>query len=115
MFALLLARLLLLQEKAKQRAEQLSYVDQAGNSRTPSIMPAVLSVLVRLRQACIHSSLLPTEIQPIASQPDTSSAADDSSAESPSMAYATPLERIQAKRIQSTKLERVVQIVQVPS
>ena len=98
--------LLISQEKAKQRAEQLSYVDQEGNRRAPSNMPAVLSMLVRLRQACIHSSLLPMDI---------SNAADDSTAESSSTAQATPLERIQAKRRQSTKLERVVQIVQVPS
>lgn len=57
-----------LQDKAAERAAQAAFVNsirpEGAKLRSQvSSMPSVFAVLVRLRQACTHSSLLPPELR----------------------------------------------------
>jgi len=68
-------------------------------------------VLGRLRQACFHSSLLPADLLPATDGSPTHDEKDG--IEKTAMTYAEGLKRIQAKRVQSTKLRRVLRVVKV--
>ncbi|KAL3158216.1 hypothetical protein ABBQ38_010470 [Trebouxia sp. C0009 RCD-2024] len=119
------------------RAALLNSIRPEGSKiRKASSMPAVFAVLVRLRQACTHFSLLPPEMQ-LAWPSSSDSGSDDTegttgSAEDTSQGstgkpegkpeeakgkegaqtLATRLHNIQTRRGQSTKINRVLRIIQ---
>lgn len=130
-----------MQDKAAERdarAALLNSIRPEGSKiRKASSMPAVFAVLVRLRQACTHFSLLPPEMQ-LAWPSSSDSGSDDTegttgSAEDTSQGstgkpegkpeeakgkegaqtLATRLHNIQTRRGQSTKINRVLRIIQV--
>jgi hypothetical protein len=101
---------LLIQERAAERAREAKLV-RSGPAARPFSSTAAFAVLVRLRQACIHSSLLPADLLPVT---DSSPTHDEEDAiEKTAVPYAEGLKRIQAKRVQSTKLKRVLRVVKV--
>lgn len=118
-----------LQEKANQRADAAAFCEQNGLAHSPQGFPSTLpvfTVLLRLRQACIHSSLLPPELQlglPTSSSDSigTSEDEDEETAEGGPAELKTTasltqaLSRMQGKRVQSTKLKRVLRIIKVIS
>lgn len=83
---------------------------------------SALVMLMRLRQACIHHSLLPPELQ-MAVPSDITETDLGAEAQSPDddcdtptqtgVSYAEGLQRIQAMHTPSTKLTKILQIVQV--
>ncbi|DBA87227.1 TPA: hypothetical protein ACH3X1_004293 [Trebouxia sp. C0004] len=96
-----------MQERADERAREAKLGQSGPAARRFS--PAAFAVLVRLRQACIHSSLLPAGLLP---RTDSSPTHDEEGAiEKTAVTYAEGLKRIQAKRVQSTKQKRVLRIV----
>lgn len=119
-----------LQEKADQRADAAAFCEQNGLAHSPqgflSTLP-VFTVLLRLRQACIHSSLLPPELQlglPNSSSGSSSSTSEDGDEETAeggpaelktTASLTEALSRMQGKRVQSTKLKRVLRIIKVHS
>lgn len=96
-----------MQDRAEERARQAKLSGSAPASRPFS--PAAFAVLVRLRQACIHSSLLPADLLPMTDSSPTYD--EDDAIEKTAVTYAEGLKRIQAKRVQSSKLKRVLHIV----
>lgn len=132
-----------MQDKAAERdarAALLNSIRPEGSKiRKASSMPAVFAVLVRLRQACAHFSLLPPEMQ--LAWPFSDSNADDTEGSTGSaednedtsqgstrepegepeeakgmkgaQTLATRLHNIQTRRGQSTKINRVLRIIQV--
>ncbi|DBA90860.1 TPA: hypothetical protein ACH3X2_004264, partial [Trebouxia sp. C0005] len=93
-------------ERARERARQVTFV-RSGPAARP--ISSAFAVLVRLRQACIHSSLLPADLLPLVDSSPTH--AEEDVLEKTAVTYAEGLKRIQAKRVQSTKLKRVLRVV----
>ena len=115
---------LCLQEKADQRADAATFCKQHGLAHSPHSLPStvpVFTVLLRLRQACIHASLLPPELQlPTTVTSDSREDEDvDGPAESspaatkPAASVTEALGRMQGKHGQSTKLKRVLRVIKV--
>lgn len=106
--------LLDVQEKTEQRAHENAVRQSQQGAPAPrrsSGTVAVFAVLVRYRQACIHHSLLPSDIQPL---PTDSSSGDEELVElETAFSHAEGLERILAKHTPSTKLKHVLRIIQV--
>jgi len=103
---------LLVQKRAEERAREAALFRSEPAARPFS--PAAFAVLVRLRQACIHSSLLPADLLPVTDSAASSPTYDEEDAiEKTAVTYAEGLKRIQAKRVQSTKLKRVLRVVKV--
>ena len=104
---------MLIQERAAERAREAKLV-RSGPAARPFSSTAAFAVLVRLRQACIHSSLLPADLLPVTDSAASSPTYDEEDAiEKTAVTYAEGLKRIQAKRVQSTKLKRVLRVVKV--
>ncbi len=97
------------QERAEERAREAK-LSRSGPAARP-FSPAAFAVLVRLRQACIHSSLLPADLLPVTDGSPTDD--EEDAIEKTAVTYAEGLKRIQAKRVQSTKLKRVLRVVKV--
>lgn len=114
---------LCLQDKAAERearAALLNSIRPKGSKlKRVSSMPAVFAVLVRLRQACTHFSLLPPEMQLAWRSSDTSSEETEgkrgkkAKGKAVTQSLATRLDGIQTRRGQSTKMKRVLRIIQV--
>ncbi|KAL0051821.1 hypothetical protein WJX82_002688 [Trebouxia sp. C0006] len=99
-----------MQERAEERAREAKLFPSGLAARPFS--RGAFAVLVRLRQACIHSSLLPADLLPVTDSAASSPTDDEEDAvERTAVTYAEGLKRIQAKRVQSTKLKRVLRVV----
>ncbi len=103
---------LLVQERAEERAREAKLLPSGPAARLFS--RGAFAVLVRLRQACVHSSLLPADLLPVTDSAASSHTDDEEDAvEKTAVTYAEGLKRIQAKHVQSTKLKRVLRVVKV--